>query len=356
MLRNPLRGIAVFNITTIVVLLLPAAGDTVDFNRDIRPVLSDKCFHCHGPDAAERKADLRLDEAESAYADRDGIRVIVPGDAAASELVNRIETNDPDEKMPPQESHKHLSPGEIRLLKQWINEGAEYQDHWAFVAPEKPNVPGLDQSADRQANAIDYFIAQQHSTANLRFSPEADRRTLIRRVTFDLLGLPPTPEEVAAFVADTDDHAYEKVVDRLLRSRHFGERMTLAWMDAARYGDSSVMHADGHRDMWPWRDWVIRAYNDNMPFDQFTIEQLAGDLLPNATVAQRVASGFNRNHATSDEGGAIPEELRVEYVVDRVKDHGECVDGADAWNVASVTIISMIPFRTKRILSVFRLL
>ncbi len=290
-----------------------AADGKLDFNRDVRPILSANCFACHGPDEKGRKAKLRLDMREEAVKE-----AIVPGDSAKSEVVARIHATDPDEIMPPPESHKKLTKKQKETLARWIDEGAEYQDHWAFIAPKKAAQPE-SKYANWARNAIDQFVAARLEAENLKPSPDAEREQLIRRVTFDLTGLPPTPAEVKAFLLDNSPDAYEKVVDRLLASPHFGERMALAWMDAARYGDSSVMHADGHRDMWGWRDWVIDAYNSNKPFNEFTIEQLAGDLLPNATDYQRVATGFNRNHATSDEGGAFPEELRVEYVVDRVQ-------------------------------------
>ncbi len=287
------------------------AQQALDFNRDIRPILSDNCFLCHGPAESTREADLRLDDREAAVASE----AINPGDPDDSQLVERIESNDPDTMMPPPDSNKRLSKSQQALLKQWVAEGAEYQQHWSFVPPKK--------STSTDSNPVDFFIQRKLKSAGLQPSPQADLPTLIRRISLDLTGLPPTPAEVQAFVADAQangiDTAYENVVDRLLASPAYGERMTLAWLDAARYGDTSVMHADGPRDMWPWRDWVIEAYNSNMPFDQFTVEQLAGDLIPNATMEQKLASGFNRNHATSDEGGAFPEELRVEYVVDRVQ-------------------------------------
>ena len=297
--------------------LLPAA-DKIDFNRDIRPILSSNCFICHGPDAADRKAGLRLDTREGAFRLNDGVRAINPDQLSDSEFLHRIASDDEDEVMPPPDSHKVLSSEQKSLLNQWILSGAEYKDHWAFLPPVKDKVPP-DNTKGKINNPVDAFILKRLAEAGLAQSAEADRRTLIRRVTYDLTGLPPLPEDVEAFVNDKSPHAYEKVVDRLLGMERYGERMALAWMDAARYGDSSVMHADGPRDMWAWRDWVIDAYNSNMPFDRFTTEQLAGDLMPDATISQRVASGFNRNHATSDEGGAFAEELRVEYVVDRVK-------------------------------------
>ena len=293
---------------TLLAGVLAQAAGAVNFNREIRPLLSDKCFFCHGPDAGNRKAELRLDRRTDALK----AGAFIPGEPAESELIKRILTTDPDEIMPSLVTDTALTEKDKAVLSQWIAEGAEYQEHWAFVPPVKPELPSAG------TTAIDAFINAALSKHGLRRAPEARRETLIRRATLDLTGLPPTPAEVDAFVNDQSPNAYEKMIDRLLASERFGERMTLYWMDAARYGDSSVMHADGPRDMWPWRDYVIRAFNDNMPFDRFTTEQLAGDLIPNATVDQRVASGFNRNHATSDEGGAIPEELRVEYVVDRV--------------------------------------
>ncbi|MHC4994442.1 MAG: DUF1553 domain-containing protein [Planctomycetota bacterium] len=295
-----------------------AADTPIVFNRDIRPILSDNCFHCHGPDHTDRKADLRLDTQADAFAEINGTRPIVPGDPNDSEVFLRIIADNPDDLMPPPESNKKLTTEQIDLIKKWIGQGATYQDHWAFVAPISPPVP----EDVAGANPIDRFIHARLNEEGLPPSPEADRATLIRRVTFDLTGLPPTPTEIDAFINDKSPKAYEKVVDRLLASPRYGERMALAWMDAARYGDTSVYHADGPRDMWPWRDWVINAYNSNMPFDQFTVEQLAGDLLPDSTVSQKTASGFHRNHGTSDEGGAIDEEYRVEYIVDRVKTTG----------------------------------
>lgn len=280
----------------------------IDFNRDIRPVLSDKCYACHGPAEKKVKGGFRASDREQAI--KSG--AIVPGKPEESSLVERIFATDHDEIMPPEETNKPLTAAEKELLKRWVAEGAEYQEHWAFVPPTKATVPAGAE------NPIDAFINRKLKEHGLKGSAGARREVLLRRLSFDVTGLPPTPAEVDAFVADKSANAYEKLVDRLLASERFGERMALYWMDAGRYGDSSVMHADGPRDMWPWRDYIINAYNNNMPYDQFTIEQIAGDLLPSATVQQKVASGFNRNHATSDEGGAIAEELRVEYVVDRV--------------------------------------
>ncbi|MGI9243003.1 MAG: DUF1549 domain-containing protein, partial [Verrucomicrobiales bacterium] len=294
--------------------LSAAAGTEIEFNRDVRPILSNNCFYCHGPDQHKRKAKLRLDTPEGATEDRKGSRAVDPQNLAESELIARILSSDPEEVMPPRETHQVLTDAEKQILTTWVEQGAKYQDHWSFIPPQRPPLPHSP-----AANPIDAFIQERLREANLQPQPEADRETLIRRASFDLTGLPPTPAEVDAFVSDKSPDSFEKLVDRLLASPHFGERMALDWMDAARYGDSSVMHADGPRDMWPWRDWVIQAYNNNMPFDQFTVEQIAGDLIPDATTEQKIASGFNRNHATSDEGGAIPEELRVSYVVDRVK-------------------------------------
>lgn len=305
----------IFSLISLVALNLPlAASAEIDFNREIRPILSENCFQCHGPDEHGRKGKLRLDQFDDAVA----MKAIVPGDSMKSEVVTRILSGDEDELMPPPDSHKSLSKSEKDLLIGWISEGAKYADHWSFITPKKPALPAVNQ-ADWPKNAIDHFTLARMEAANLQPNPEAERETFIRRITEDLTGLPPTIAEIDAFLADASPDAYEKVADRLLASPHYAERMTLAWMDAARYGDTSVMHADGNRDMWPWRDWVINAYHSNKPFDQFTIEQLAGDLLPDATTDQKIATGFNRNHATSDEGGAFAEELRVEYVVDRVK-------------------------------------
>ena len=290
----------------------------VEFNRDIRPILSGKCFECHGPDSNHRKAGLRLDNREGAVADNDGVKAIDPENLEESEMLYRIVSDDPEDIMPPPESKKILSDKEKALITEWIKSGGTYQDHWAFENIQGKVPPKLDSDFKIQ-NPIDAFIHDRIKGSGLSPMPEASKETLIRRVKFDLTGLPPTKLEVDQFLSDKSPKAYENLVDRIFKSEAYGERMALAWMDAARYGDSSVMHADGPRFMWPWRDWVINAYNSNMPFNQFTVEQIAGDLLPNSTVDQKIASGFNRNHATSDEGGAIAEELRVEYVVDRVK-------------------------------------
>ena len=287
----------------------------VDFVRDIRPILSEYCFHCHGPDEEHRKAKLRLDTKDSLFADNDGATPVHPGNLEESEVWYRIITDDEDDLMPPPDSKKALTAQQKNLIKAWIESGAEYAEHWSFTPPVKSKV------AEKQ-HPIDHFIQKRLKERKLSPSPEADPITLARRLHLDLTGLPPTPKKVEAFLKAWQkdaDKAYEKLVDELLSSKHYGERMALMWLDAARYGDTSVMHADGPRTMWPWRDWVVKAYNTNKPFDEFSIEQLAGDLIPEASLDQKIASGFNRNHATSDEGGAIPEELRVSYVVDRVQ-------------------------------------
>ncbi len=302
------------------VVILSSQSNAVDFARDIRPILSDKCFSCHGPDEKHRKADLRLDQKLDAFLERDGVAAFVAGDLMKSESWQRIISDDEDELMPPPKAKKPLSPKEKKLIRKWLESGAEWTEHWSFTIPEKTNPPAITETAkDQNTSPIDQFTVATLKEAGKNLSPSADKRTLLRRITFDLTGLPPTLEEVESFIADSSDDAYSKVVDRLLASPHFGERMALFWLDAARYGDTSVMHADGPRDMWPWRDWVVKAFNENQPYDQFSIEQLAGDLLPTPTNEQLVATGFNRNHPSSDEGGAISEELRVGYVADRVK-------------------------------------
>jgi hypothetical protein len=302
-------------VTVIAAVADSRASDPVpQFNRDVRPILSSVCFKCHGPDEAHRGGDIRLDTEE-------GIAHAFGGGLDESEAWKRLTATDPGLVMPPPDSPIELEAGQREILRRWIEAGAKWQGHWSFIAPRKPAVPDV-RDAGRIRNAIDSFIAARLKDDGLSLSDEADRERLLRRVTFDLTGLPPTLEEIDAFLAEskTDpDGAYERAVDRLLASQHFGERMALAWMDAARYGDSSVFHADGPRDMWPWRDWVIKAYNDNKPFDEFTVEQLAGDLIPQSTTEQKIATGFNRNNATTDEGGVIAEEFRVEYAVDRVK-------------------------------------
>ena len=296
------------------ILVLSAAtapGLAVEFNRDIRPLLSDKCFICHGPDEARRKAGLRLDLRESALAPaKSGRAAIVPGHPETSELLARLAHADPDERMPPPEKGPALSAAEIQLLRDWIAAGAVYKPHWAFVPPTRaPAPPGGD---------IDGWINAALDGAGLAAEPAADPATLLRRATLDLTGLPPTLAEIDAFLADTQPAAYERALDRLLASPHYGERMAVEWLDAARYADTNGFQTDETRDMSAWRDWVIRAFNTNLPFDRFTLEQLAGDLLPNPTRDQVLATGFHRNHRLNTEGGSIAEEFLVENVADRV--------------------------------------
>ena len=300
------------------------ADQSVSFNRDIRPILSDKCFACHGPDAAiaDDAGGFRLDIREGAVApaEASGKVPIVPGDADASEVIRRVISTKPNLVMPPAKTHTTVTGKEIELLKRWINEGAEYQGHWAYESPTKPALPELKKASEQWVkNNIDRFIAARLEKAGLTPSREADRSTLIRRVSLDLTGLPPTPQEIDAFIADKSPDAYEKLVDRLLASPHFGERMALIWLDAARYGDTNGFHHDNIRTAWPWRQWVIEAFNANMTYDQFIIEQLAGDLLPNATQQQILASGFCRMHNINDEGGALNDEYLVEAIADRIE-------------------------------------
>lgn len=298
------------------------AEDTrLHFNRDIRPILSNKCFRCHGFDEKSRKGDLRLDQRDEAVASREGRRAIIPGKPQESEVMQRITTADSDDLMPPPDSNLSLSDEEKHALRRWITEGAEYEAHWSLIPPRSAEPPPV-QRTDWLRNEIDRFILARLEKAELSPSPEAARETLLRRVSFDLTGLPPTLQEMDVFRADPSAAAYEHAVDRLLASKHFGERMAVEWLDAARYADTNGYFGDKTRSLWPWRDWVIDAYNRNLPFDQFTIEQLAGDLIPNATTAQRIATGFNRNHMANNESGIIDEEYRVEYVADRLETTG----------------------------------
>ncbi|MCP5558544.1 MAG: PSD1 domain-containing protein [Verrucomicrobiaceae bacterium] len=292
------------------------AAERVQFNRDVRPILSDKCFHCHGPDDKKREAGLRLDvRAEALKKGESGSIAIVPGKPELSAVVERITTTAADDIMPPPKMHKAVTTAEIDLLRRWIAEGAEYQGHWAFEPVRSPKVPQVAGAA----TPVDAFIRARLAKDGLAPSPEADKATQIRRVTLDLVGLPPTPEEVRAFVADSSPKAYEALVDRLLASQQYGEHMARQWLDFARFADSNGFQTDSSRSMWPWRDWVIRAFNDNLPYDQFTVQQVAGDLLPNATQDQIVATGFNRNHRINGEGGIIAEEWRIENIIDRVE-------------------------------------
>jgi hypothetical protein len=301
--------------------LLSAESAKLKYNRDVRPILNEKCFHCHGTDAGHRKGDLRLDLRDQAIKPaKSGDIALVPGKPELSQLIARVELpHDDDDVMPPDKDGKPLTAEEKAILRQWISEGAEYQGHWAFLKPERSPVPKISDPKFTLRNEIDSFIAERLLEEGLHTSPEADPATLLRRVTLDLTGLPPTLEEITAFEKDTSPKAYETVVDRLLKSDHYGERMAMQWLDFARFADSHGFQTDSSRAMWPWRDWVIKAFNDNKPFDQFTLEQIGGDLLPNATRDQIVATGFNRNHRLNGEGGIIAEEWRIENIIDRVE-------------------------------------
>ena len=297
------------------------AVPTVLFNRDIRPILSDKCFTCHGPDAPSRNIKLRLDSEAGAKADLGGRFAIVAGDPARSELARRITAENKGLRMPPVASGFKLSDREIDLLRRCIEQGAQWQQHWSFIPPKRPALPAVKQ-AGWPRNPIDHFVLARLEQEGLSPSPEAGRETLLRRVSLDLTGLPPSIEEIDAFLNDTSPAAYEKVVDRLLASPRYGERMAFPWLEAARYADTNGYQTDAERYMWRWRDWVIEAFNSNMPFDRFVVEQIAGDLLHNATLDQKIATGFHRNHRDNGEGGIIPEEYAVEYVADRVETTG----------------------------------
>lgn len=289
------------------------AAAKVDFNREVRPVLSDNCFACHGPDTQKVKGGLRLDLREIAIKPaKSGQIALVPGRPEESELVRRLETTDEDDLMPPPESHKTLTPAQKELVKRWIAEGAEYQGHWAYLPPVKPETPDGPQ-------AIDHLVRQRLTQQGLKPSPEADRRTLARRLYFDLVGLPPTPEEVAAFEKDTAPDAYLRLVEHLLASPHYGERMAMGWLDVVRFADTIGYHSDRPRNIWPYRDYVIQVFNRNKPFDQFTREQLAGDLLPDPTLEQKVASAYNRLLLTTEEGGAQEKDYEARYLTDRVR-------------------------------------
>ena len=300
-----------------------AESKTIQFNRDIRPIMSDTCFRCHGFDAKARKGGLRLDVREEALRPaKSGAVPIVPGNAEKSEVVRRIFTHDVEDQMPPAEVHKELTSQQKELFRRWINEGAVYQGHWAFEPTTRPETIPPSNRRWTVRNPIDNFVAVRLEKERLKPSTEADKATLIRRVSLDLTGLPPTLMEVEAFLADVSPGAYEALVDKLLASPRYGERMAMQWLDYARYADSHGFQTDSSRSMWPWRDWVIRAFNDNLPFDQFTIEQLAGDLLHSPTRDQVIATGFHRNHRINGEGGIISEEWRVENIVDRVETTG----------------------------------
>ena len=294
----------------------PPTKGKLQFNRDIQPILADKCFHCHGPDKKNRKGDLRLDTKAGLFGKRDDGRVVVAGKVKQSMLVKRVFATD-DEQMPPADAPQKLTKQEKETLRRWIQQGAPWQGHWSFIPPQRPSFP-VTKNRNWAQTAIDRFVLAKLEQAKFQPNKRANKTTLIRRVTLDLTGLPATPRDVRAFLRDKSPQAYEKVVDRLLKSRHYAERMAMHWLDAARFADTSGYQTDGVRYMWRWRDWVIDAFDENMPFDQFTIEQLAGDLLPDPSLEQRIATGFNRNHRANSEGGIIFEEYLVEYAVDRV--------------------------------------
>ena len=299
--------------------------ELVDFNFHVRPILSDRCFKCHGPDANKREAELRLDTEEGAFAalkDDPSHHVIVPGDPMASALFARISSADTSEVMPPPSSNLSLSKREIAIIKKWIQQGAVYKKHWAFIPPVKAKVPDVDDDYHAR-NEIDHFIFKKLDEVGLEPNEEASKEALLKRVCMDITGLPPSLELQEKFLNDNSTNAYEKVVDQLLADKHYGEKMAIPWMDVARYADSHGYQDDGYRTMWPWRDWVIHAFNENYPFSTFITWQLAGDLLPNPTKEMLLATGFNRNHKITQEGGVIDEEYRIEYVTDRTNTFGK---------------------------------
>jgi mono/diheme cytochrome c family protein len=303
-----------------------AAGQTVEFNRDIRPIFSENCFACHGPDKPKRKADLRLDNAEGAFADLGGHFALVPKKPGESALHQRLTEKDPRRRMPPASTGKSLSPQQVALIRRWIEQGAHYQKHWALIPPRRPDLPKI-RDEKWVGNSIDRFLLARLERKGLKPSAEADRRVLLRRLSFDLTGLPPSPAEVDAFLADRSEKAYERVVARLLDSKHYGERMAMHWLDLVRYGDTGGYHSDNHRDIYLYRDYVIATFNANKRFDRFTIEQLAGDLLAipvanasgSLSAEQRIASGYNRMLMTTEEGGAQAKEYLAKYAADRVR-------------------------------------
>lgn len=299
--------------------------ELVDFNFHVRPILSDRCFKCHGPDANKREANLRLDTEEGAFAalkDNPGEHVIVPGDPLNSAMYARLVSTDTSELMPPPSSNLALTKTEIEIIRKWIEQGAKYKKHWSFIAPQRPTVPKVDEDLKPQ-NPIDNFILAKLEEVGLDPNPAASKEALLKRVSMDITGLPPTIEQQERFLKDESPKAFEKIVDELLASKHYGEKMAVQWMDLARYADSHGYQDDGYRTMWPWRDWVIHAFNSNYSFAKFLTWQLAGDLLPNPNKEQLLATGFNRNHKITQEGGVIDEEYRIEYVTDRTNTVGK---------------------------------
>ncbi|MEC7567072.1 MAG: DUF1549 domain-containing protein, partial [Planctomycetota bacterium] len=306
-----------FTIFVLAVTTAHGAEEPISFNKHIRPILADRCFSCHGPDAANRKAGLRLDQQQYATGklEDSGNIAIVPGNPAASELLHRL--TDPDQRMPPPESNLSVSPQETALIRKWIEQGATWERHWAFIPPKTPMQPRVDNQS-WPISELDTFVLHRLESQGLKPEAPADRQRWLRRVTFDLTGLPPTISEMNQFLKDPSDQAHSRVVDRLLNSNAFGERMAVEWLDVARYGDTDGLFEDHVRSIYPWRDWVVHAFNTNLPYNDFITWQVAGDLLPNATVAQRTATGFLRNNPTSNEGGIIDEDYRVKYLIDRV--------------------------------------
>jgi hypothetical protein len=303
--------------------------DQISYNFHIRPILSDNCFACHGPDANKREAGLRLDIGEEAYkalSETPGAHGLVPGKPRESEAYRRMTSTDPSVHMPPPDSNLKLTDREIRLIEKWIRQGAVYEPHWAFVAPEKPELPALS-NADWPLNEVDYFILAAQEESGMKPNPRAEKEALLKRLSLDLTGLPPSLEQMDAFLADDSPEAYVKLVDQLLSSPAYGEKMAVYWMDIARFADSHGFQDDSYRSQWPWRDWVIHAFNQNMPYDQFITWQIAGDLIPDASKEQLLATGFNRNHKITEEGGIVDEEYRVMYVTDRTNTFGKALMG-----------------------------
>ncbi len=303
----------------------PAIPEVVDFNYHVRPILSDRCFKCHGPDAKARKAGLRLDTEEGAFAalkDDPTHHILVPGDPLQSAMYARMITTDTAEVMPPPSSNLSLTKNEIEVIRKWIAQGAKYKKHWSFIPPTKPAIPEVDEDL-HAVNAIDHFVFAKQASYGLEPNEQAEKETLLKRVCMDLTGLPPTIEQQDRFMKDNSPNAYEKVVDELLANKHYGEKMAIQWLDLARFADSHGYQDDGYRTMWPWRDWVINAFNKNYAFSTFLTWQIGGDLLPNPTKEQLLATGFNRNHKITQEGGIIDEEYRIEYVTDRTNTFGK---------------------------------
>ena len=297
---------------------------TIDYNFHVQPILSDRCYNCHGPDENARKAELRLDTRDGLFSEAGTMgnrKPVHPGKLGDSELFHRINSDDPDYQMPPPDSKLALTKTEIAILAKWIDQGAQWKPHWSFIPPERPKIPDVVQS-EWPINDIDYFILSRLESEELPPSPPANKETILRRLSLDLTGLPPSIAELDSFLLDTSPNAYERVVDRLMASEHYGENMTVDWLDLSRYADTHGYQSDFYRPHWPWRDWVIDAFNKNMPFNEFVSWQLAGDLMPNATREQILATGFNRNHPQNNEGGIVEEEFRVEYVADRTQTFG----------------------------------